>query len=118
MNVEYTGRNTVVGPREKKLAATELERINGILLGKIVSAHVILTEEKYRQIAEVTLMVATESLVARCEGTEMQQALHEALRKLEQQVVKHKERKITVERQAKPNSTEPLIEVPSTGITG
>jgi hypothetical protein len=38
-------------------------------------------------------------------------ALHDALRKVEHQAVKHKERKITVERHAKPASSEPLIEV-------
>jgi ribosome-associated translation inhibitor RaiA len=38
-------------------------------------------------------------------------ALHDALKKIEQQAIKHKERKITVERHAKPNSSEPLIEV-------
>jgi putative sigma-54 modulation protein len=113
MNVEYTGRNTSIGPRERKLADVELARIETILMGRAVSAHVILTEEKYRQIAEVTLLVAEETLVARCEGTDMCVALHDALRKIEQQVVKHKERKITVERQAKPASAEPLIEMPA-----
>ena len=48
----------------------------------------ILTEDKYRKIAEVTLTAANESLVAECEGTEMQVALHDALRKVEAQAVK------------------------------
>ena len=117
MNVEYTGRGTTVTPKQKKLAETELARIDSII-GRTVSAHVILTEEKYRMIAEVTMKTATESLVATCEGTEMLVALHDALRKIEQQAVKHKERKITVERHAKPNSAEPLIEVVSPSAAG
>jgi putative sigma-54 modulation protein len=74
---------------------------------------VILTEDKYRQIAEVTLKTATDSLVATCEGTDMLASLHDALKKVEQQAIKHKERRMTVDRHAKPNSTEPLIEVAS-----
>jgi putative sigma-54 modulation protein len=110
LNIEYTARWTNITPKIKKLAETELKRIDQ-MLGGAVSAHVILTEDKYRQIAEVTLKTASETLVATCEGTEMLVALHDALRKIEQQAVRHKERRITVERHAKPASSEPLIEV-------
>ena len=112
LNIEYTARATTLTPKLTQLAETELRRIDQIV-GGAVSAHVILTEDKYRQIAEVTLMTGYETLVATCEGTEMLPALHAALRKIEQQAVKHKERKITVERHAKPASSEPLIEVVS-----
>lgn len=118
LNIEYTARWTTITPKIKKMAETELERINRLLGGMgrsgVIGAHVILTEDKYRQIAEVTLNAANEILVATCEGTEMLVALHEALRKIEQQAVKHKERRITVERHAKPESSEPLVEVIST----
>jgi putative sigma-54 modulation protein len=110
LNIEYTARWTNITPKIKKLAETELKRIDQ-MLGGAVSAHVILTEDKYRQIAEVTLKTTSETLVATCEGTEMLVALHDALRKIEQQAVRHKERRITVERHAKPASAEPLIEV-------
>jgi putative sigma-54 modulation protein len=110
LNIEYTARWTNITPKIKKLAETELKRIDQ-MLGGAVSAHVILTEDKYRQIAEVTLKTTAETLVATCEGTEMLVALHDALRKIEQQAVRHKERRITVERHAKPASAEPLIEV-------
>jgi putative sigma-54 modulation protein len=110
LNIEYTARWTNITPKIKKLAETELKRIDR-MLGGAVSAHVILTEDKYRQIAEVTLKTTAEILVATCEGTEMLSALHDALRKIEQQAVRHKERRITVERHAKPASAEPLIEV-------
>ncbi len=110
MNIEYTGRGTTVTSKQKQAAETELAKIDKII-GRTVSAHVILTEDKYRKIAEVTLKTATEELVATCESADMQTALHDALKKIEQQAIKHKERKMTVERQAKPNSAEPLIEV-------
>ena len=110
MIVEYTGRGTTVTEKQKRLADAELARIDNVI-GRTVSAHVIVTEDKYRKIAEVTLKTATDSLVATCEGTDMLVALHDALRKIEQQALKHKERKITVERHGKPNSSEPLIEL-------
>ena len=111
MIVEYTGRGTTVTAKQKALADGELARINEMLYGRAVSAHVILTEDKYRMIAEVTLKTAHDTLVASCEGTEMLVQLHDALKKIGQQAIKNKERKITVERHAKPNSAEPLIEV-------
>jgi len=114
LNIEYTARWTNITPRIKTLAETELRRIDQ-RLGGAVSAHVVLTEDKYRQIAEVTLVARTETFVATCEGNEMVPALHDALRKLEQQVIKQKERRMTVERQAKPSSAVPLIEVVSPG---
>ena len=110
LNIEYTGRGTTIGVKLRALAEGELRRIDK-MLGGVVSAHVILTEDKYRKIAEVTLMTGSETLVGTCEGTDMLQALHDALRKIEQQAVKHKERKITVERHGKPDSAAPLIEV-------
>lgn len=113
MNVEFTGRGTTIYPKQRQLAETELARID-TLLGRAVGAHVILTEDKHRMIAEVTVQTAKDSLVATCEGTEMLTALHDALKKIEQQAIKHKERKMTVERHAKPDSAEPLIEVPTT----
>ena len=117
MNVEYTGRGTTIGPKETRLAETELARIDKII-GRAVGAHVILTEDKYRKIAEVTLNAATEVLVAECEGTEMLVVLHDALKKIEQQAIKHKERRMTVQRHAKPDSAEPLIEVVTPASAG
>ena len=115
MTIEFTGRGMTVGPKLKKLAEEQLARIDEII-GRAVNAHVILSEDKYRKIAEVTLKTPMETLVATCEDNEMEKALHDALRKIEQQAVKHKERKLSVERHAKPDSAEPLIEVTSTGV--
>jgi len=115
LNIEYTARWTSITPKLKTLAETELKRIDHMLGGAgrsgAIGAHVIFTEDKYRQIAEVTLKTCTETLVATCESTEMLTALHDALKKIEQQAIRNKERKITVERHAKPASSEPLIEV-------
>ena len=112
MTIEYTGRGFTVTGKLKKMADEYLGRIDHII-GRGVNAHVILTEDKYRMCAEVTLKTPLETLVANCEDTDMEKALHDALRKIEQQAVKHKERKLSLERHAKPDSAEPLIEVPA-----
>ena len=114
MVIEYTGRGTTVYPKLKTMAESELQRIEK-MIGTIVNAHVILSEDKYRKIAELTLQLADEVLVATCESDEMQTALHDALKKVEHQGLKNKERRLTVQRHAKPNSAEPLIEVASPG---
>ena len=110
LHVEYTGRGITISPKCKQLADTELARIDQVI-GRSVSAHVIFTEDKYRKIVEVTLKTPTEMLVATCEDTDMLVALQGALNKVEQQAIKHKQRKITVERHGKPDSAEPLIEL-------
>lgn len=112
MIVEFTARGTALYPKLKQIAQGELERIDKIM-GGIVNAHVILSEDRYRMIAEVTINAAGETLVAECEDKEMEKALHDALRKIEQQAVKHKEKRNTVDRHAKPDSAEPLVEVPA-----
>jgi putative sigma-54 modulation protein len=57
--------------------------------------------DKHRQIAEVTVKTKTQSLVATCEAAEMSVALHDALAKLEQQVIRHKQKLTTTTRHPK-----------------
>ena len=54
MQVEYTGRQIAITPSLRRLAEEGLDRV-GKVVGRGCSAHVILTEEKYRQTAEVTV---------------------------------------------------------------
>ena len=102
MDVEFTGRHTTVTPAHKTQALAGLARIEKVVWG-VTGAHVILTEEKYRKIAEVTVMARScGDLVARCESTVMETALHDALCKVEQQAVKHKKKMTTIRQHARP----------------
>jgi len=101
MIVEFTGRHTVVTAKLKEQAQVGLERIAKVT-NRCTSAHVILSGDKYRRIAEVTVQCRGESIVATCEGTEMESALHAALAKVEMQAVKHKEKFVTVRSQPRP----------------
>ena len=100
MNVEYTGRHTIVTAKLKQQAEAGLARI-ARLVDRSATAHVILTEDKYRKIAEVALKASHEDMVATCEGTDMEAALHDALHKVEQQAIRHKEKFDTVSRHPK-----------------
>jgi len=100
MEIEYTGRQTILTKKLKIQAEAGLASI-AKLVGRTASAHVFLTSEKYRRIAEVTLKTRRCNLVANCEATEMEVSLHDALAKLEQQAIRHKQRSSTVKRHPK-----------------
>jgi putative sigma-54 modulation protein len=104
MIVEYTGRRTAVTPNLKQLAEEGLARIERVA-NRCTSAHIILTEDKYRHVAEITLQCRNESLVASSEAADMEQALREALTAVEKQAVKSKERFTTVRNHPKPIDT-------------
>lgn len=97
MKVEYTGRHTSISVKLKSQAEAGLSRIEK-LVDRSATAHVILTEDKYRKIAEVSVKCRHGELVATCEGTEMETALHDALQKVEHQAIRNKEKFDTVTR--------------------
>jgi putative sigma-54 modulation protein len=101
MPVECTGRQVVITPPLRTLAEEGIERIAKIL-GRITSAHVVLTAEKYRQIAEVTIKTRACTLVALCESSvSMETALRDTLAKAETQATRFKDRQRTRKRQPK-----------------
>ncbi len=101
MPVECTGRQVAITKPLRTLAEEGIERIARIL-GKITSAHVVLTAEKYRQIAEVTIKTRACTLVALCESSaSMETALRDALVKAESQATRYKDKQRTRKRQPK-----------------
>lgn len=97
MNIEYTGRQFTVTDKLRQQAAAAFEQI-GKMVSDSVSAHVVLAVDKYRNIAEVTMATRTQEYVARCESAQMETALHDALAKIEQQVIRYKAKRVTVKR--------------------
>lgn len=97
MNIELTGRQTTLTPNLRQQAEDGLRQIAKIV-GKTGHCHVILTEDKYRKIAEVTVKSKLHEFVAEAEGTEMSAALHDALAKIEQQSIRYSQRQTTVRR--------------------
>ena len=91
MDVEYTGRQAAVTEGLRSMAELSLERIEK-LAGKASSAHVVLTTEKYRHTAEVTVKMRLHDIVGLCESTSMESALRQALEKAEAQAIRGKEK--------------------------
>jgi putative sigma-54 modulation protein len=100
MNVDYTGRQTTITKKLKTQTEAGIERIAKII-GNAGSVHVVLTTEKYRHTAELTVQTRNLKLVAACEATEMETALRDALATVEKQAIRHKKKKTTIKRNAK-----------------
>jgi putative sigma-54 modulation protein len=97
MVIEYTGRQTVVTQKYKDQAEAALKRMEKIV-GRAAIAHIVLTVDKYRKIAEVTVKQGSQSMVSNCESAEMTIALRDALAKLEQKAIRQKQRTSTIKR--------------------
>jgi putative sigma-54 modulation protein len=59
-------------------------------IDKVIDAHVILSVEKYRHIAEITLMVSGLTLASKEESDNMRLSVDRAVSKLERQVKRYK----------------------------
>jgi putative sigma-54 modulation protein len=112
MDVEYTGRQTTISKKLKLQSEAGLARIRKIV-GNAGAAHVTLSTDKYRQIAEITVQTKHFKLVARCEGTEMDEALREALEKIERQAIRQKKKFGTIKRHPKSDVKSGAAEVAS-----
>ncbi len=100
MDVEYTGRQTTISKKLKLQTEAGLARITKIV-GNSGTVHVTLSTDKYRQLAEITVQTKHLNLVARCEGTEMDEALRDALEKIERQAIRQKKKFGTIKRHPK-----------------
>jgi putative sigma-54 modulation protein len=100
MLIEYMGRQTTVTPKYKAQVEAGLSRIEKLVNGA-ATAKVVLTTDKYRRIADVTVMQGDRSIVAACESAEMMTALRDALAKIEQQVVRQRKRAKAIARRSK-----------------
>jgi putative sigma-54 modulation protein len=92
MNVEYTGRQFEITPLARKQVEGGLEKIQKIL-GSNFETHVVLSTEKRRHIAEITINVRNHPpIVGLSEAMDMASAIGEALDRIERQAVKYKTR--------------------------
>jgi putative sigma-54 modulation protein len=91
VNVEYTGRHYEVTPAIRKEVETGLTKIRRIL-GDRFETKVILTVEKHRHKAEITISPRNGPLVGLAQAKDMTIAVNEALDHLEKQAVKYKDR--------------------------
>jgi putative sigma-54 modulation protein len=90
MNVEYTGRQYETTPAIRRQIEAGLEKIQKIL-GNDFDTHAILSAEKHRYVAEITVTVKSHPpIVGLAESAEMSAAIGNALDRIDRQAVKYK----------------------------
>jgi putative sigma-54 modulation protein len=117
MQIEYTGRQFTITKPLHAIGDEGVERI-GKILGKITTAKVILSSEKYRQSAEVTINTKLHSIVGLSESTSMDIALREAISKAETQAIRHKDKLRAKKRKPKEEKVSEDSELARTHRTG
>ena len=100
MNVEYTGRQFEITPAIRKEVESGLNKISKFL-GETFKSKVILTAEKSRRIAEITIKRRNHPIVGLAESQDMSAAISEALDHIEKQALKHNGRKRDTKRVTK-----------------
>ncbi|HTY83990.1 MAG TPA: ribosome-associated translation inhibitor RaiA, partial [Silvibacterium sp.] len=100
MQVEYTGRQVTVTPSLRALAEEGIARI-GKILGRTTGAHVILSAEKYRKTAEVSIKTRLHDILGISESTTLETALRSALEKAETQAIRCRKKLQSKKRQPK-----------------
>ena len=104
MEIDFTGRQMDVTPDLQQYTQKHLRKLKR-LLPEDPKLHVILTREKHRCIAEVTIKLHDQTLVGIMETADTRSAIKGALDKLERQAVRWFERRRTKKRRPSPTST-------------
>jgi len=91
MKISVTFRNTEGEEWYKQYVDERLLKLKKYL-DNPVEAHVVLSVEKFRNVAEINLSDNGLNINAREEAKEMQQAIDNAVEKIERQLKKHKEK--------------------------
>ena len=91
MRLELTGRHVDITPPLRRLLETKLSKLERLLNGRAVSAQAVLTREKHRHRAEVTLHAKGEKFLHGVgDGTSWVASLTQAFARLTQQAQRMK----------------------------
>jgi putative sigma-54 modulation protein len=109
MNVEYFGRQYEITPAIRDEVESGLNKLTKIL-GDNFKSKVILTVEKHRHIAEITVKRRRGHLVGLAEATDMVTAVGQALEHIETQALRNNGRRRTTNRKAKDKAWQAPVE--------
>ena len=101
MRIDFTGRQMDVSPDLRRYTEERLRKLSRVLRDRF-DIHVILTAEKHRRIAEITLKFREHTLVGVEVTGDARSSINGALDKLERQVVRLMARRRTRKRRPKP----------------
>ncbi|HWP46963.1 MAG TPA: ribosome-associated translation inhibitor RaiA [Candidatus Limnocylindrales bacterium] len=88
MQINITGRHLEITNALREYVTTKIEKLGKYL--HIVEAHIILSVEKYRHMAEVTLQAKRTKIHGQEETGDMYQAIDSVIDKIEKQIKKRK----------------------------
>ena len=108
MKIDFTGRQTEISAELRRLAERKLAKV-GKLLPRLTRAHVILTADKHRQVAEVSVHSRQLDLAAVEVTAKAQLSVSNAIEKLLRQVEKQRTR-----RRARKGSASPRLAAAAT----
>jgi putative sigma-54 modulation protein len=103
MRIDFTGRQMDVSPDLRLYTEERLRKLARLFRNRF-DIHVILTAQKHRRIAEVTLQFRDHTLVGIQETGDVRTSINGALDKLERQAVRLLARRRTRKRRPKPTS--------------
>jgi putative sigma-54 modulation protein len=112
MNVEYFGRQYEITPAVRDEVESGLTKLTKIL-GDNFTSKVILTAEKHRNIAEITVKRRRGHVVGLAESSDMMAAVNQALEHLETQVLRHNGRRRATNRKPKDKTWRAPVEAES-----
>jgi ribosome hibernation promoting factor len=112
MTVEYFGKQYEITPAIKNEVESGLGKLKKIL-GDSFKSKVILTAERHRNIAEITVSRRRGQLIGLAEATEMTVAVSQALEHIETQALRHNGRRRTTTRKAKDKTWTAPVEAES-----
>ena len=92
MNLSVSGHHLDVTPAIRTYVQSKLERVSRHF-DHVIDAHVILTVDKLRQKAEVTIHVSGKDLHCECEDADLYAAIDLLADKLDRQVLRYKDKR-------------------------
>jgi len=93
MNITTTARHCELEPEVRLFAQERLGKLSKYARD-IMEAHVVVTAEKYRHNAEITLRLKRHEMVSREEANDARAAIDQAAGRLEQQIKRLKDRRL------------------------
>jgi ribosome hibernation promoting factor len=103
MQISFTGRQMEIPPSLRHYTETRLRKLSRLLRDGS-DIHVILTAEKHRRTAEITLKMRRQTLVGIEETGDARRSINGALAKLQRQTVRFLKRRWSRKRRPKPTS--------------
>ena len=100
MNISTTARHCEFAPEDRLFVQQRLERLLRYFRDPrdLMEAHVVLGVEKYRHSAEITLKLRRGEVVSREEASDSRAAIELAAERLEQQILRLKEKRLSRKR--------------------